>query len=91
MKRLDSKFSIDGERVVKTANREPIPDDEPLFLVRARDRLALPLLRMYLELSRADACNDYHFAKLNRTISDFAEFAKNHPERMKQPSITRGM
>jgi hypothetical protein len=91
MKRLDGKFSIDGERIVKTSNGEPIPNDEPVFLIRARDRLALPLLRIYEQLSNVDGCNDYHFSALYKTIEEFARFAAHNPGRMKQPSVTRGL
>jgi hypothetical protein len=91
MKKLDGKFSIDGDRIVKTSNGDPIPDDEPVFLIRARDRLALPLLRIYDQLSQVDGCNDYHFAALTRSIADFAEFARLNPTKMKQPSVTRGL
>jgi hypothetical protein len=91
VKRIDSKFHIDGDRIVKTANGEAIPEDEPLFLMRARDRLAIPMLRIYEQLSRVDGCNDYHFDKLSRTIGEFEDFARTNPGRMKQPSVTRGM
>jgi hypothetical protein len=90
MKKLDNKFSINGETIVKTSNGEPIPHDEPVFLIRARDRLAIPLLRMYWLLSEVDGCNDYHFAALKASIEQFQEFAAKNPFRMKQPSITRG-
>ena len=91
MKKLDSKFSIDGERIVKTSSGEQIPDDEPVFLIRARDRLALPLLRIYEQLSLIDGCNDYHFASLIRTLAAFEQFARLNGGRMKQPSVTRGL
>lgn len=91
MKQLDSKFSIDGSyRIVKTSNGEAVPDDEPLFLLRARDRLALPLLEIYNQLSIVDGCNEYHFEALNKTIGRFAQFARLNPSRMKQPSVTKG-
>jgi len=91
MRRIDSKFHIENDKIVKTANGEPIPPEEPLFLIRARDRLALPMLRIYEQLSQVDGCNDYHFDKLARTIAEFSDFAAKHPERMKQPSVTRGL
>lgn len=91
MKRIDGKFSIAGEMIVKTTSGEAIPEDEPLFLLRARDRLALPLLRVYEQLSLVDGCNTYHFAALLKTIAEFEEFTRLHGDRMKQPSITRGV
>lgn len=91
MKNIDGKFSIDGDRIVKTSNGEPIPEDEPVFLLRARDRLAIPLLEIYNQLSIVDGCNDYHFAALNKSIAQFAQFARLNPGKMKQPSVTRGL
>ena len=48
MRKIDSKFHVDGDKIVKTTNDEVLPEDEPLFLVRARDRLAMSLLVHYL-------------------------------------------
>jgi hypothetical protein len=88
---IDVKFATtqDGE-IVKKSNGEILPPDEPIFLLRARDRLALQLLHVYRELSVQDGCNDYHMEGLEKTICYFTDFKKNYPERMKQPSITRG-
>lgn len=91
MRTLDSKFLIDKERIIKASNGEEVPLDEPLFLIRARDRLALQLLMEYRRLSIFDGCNDYHMTKLDETIKRFLDFSREHPERMKQPSVTRGL
>jgi hypothetical protein len=87
---LDGKFQIKGGQIVKMSNGEPIPIDEPVFLFRARDRLAVPMLRIYEQVSVVDGCNDYHFDALNQSIQRFEKFAKDNPNRMKQPSVTRG-
>lgn len=89
MRKIDEKFSTTGD-IVKRSNGEVVPEDEPLFLIRARDRLALATLQHYLYLSQADGCNDFHFEHLNADIKAFEKFRSDHPERMKQPSITRG-
>jgi hypothetical protein len=49
MRKLNEMFHIDGERLVKTSNNEPVPDDEPLFILRGRDVVALPGLLGYRE------------------------------------------
>lgn len=90
MRRIGSKFEIKDGQVVKISNGEVIPPDEPLFLLRARDRLALPLLHIYEQLSEVDGCNEYHFLKLGEAIQEFEKFALDYPGRMKQPSVTRG-
>ena len=88
---IDGKFGIDEQyRIVKLSNGEPIPSDEPLFLLRGRDRLAIRTLDFYHDKSQEDGCNDYHFSVLDPAAEAFRKFAQERPERMKQPSITRG-
>jgi hypothetical protein len=101
-KQIDPKFHIQaddsaigegrcGITIVKTSNGEPIPDDEPLMLFRARDRNVLAMLHKYRELCEADGCNEFQMDGVNNRIEAFNNFAKDHPERMKQPGITRGL
>lgn len=89
MRRIDEKFDTTGQ-IVKRSNGEIIPEDEPLFLIRARDRLAIAALLEYRRMSAEDGCNDFHFEHLDKDIEAFKKFREEHPERMKQPSITRG-
>ena len=89
MKRIDNKHHLNGEQIVKTGNGVPIPDDEPVILFRARDTLALPMLRHYRELCVADHCTDFQLASLDDMIRRFEEFATTSPT-MKQPGVTRG-
>jgi hypothetical protein len=91
MRKLDSKFSVDGDQIIKTSNGEAIPEDEPVMIFRGRDRLALPLIRIYEQLGIIDGCNDYHAELVGKQIAAFEKFAEEHPERMKQPSVTRGL
>ena len=90
MRKISNRFHIDGEEIIKTSNGQPIPHDEPLLILRARDRLAIPLLRIYQQLSIVDGCNDWFLGEQKITIADFEAFAREHPERMKQPGVTRG-
>lgn len=75
-------------RIVKTSNGEAIPEDEPLFLARGRDNLALPMLAYFQTLCAG--CSDYQIRANAETIAKFTRFRQEHPERMKQPGITRG-
>jgi len=90
MRVIDPKFHIEGEQIIKTSNGEPIPDDEPLILVRARDNLAVALLKAYLHLSVKANCTDYQILGVAERISAFERFANNNPKRMKSPGITEG-
>jgi len=90
MRAIDAKYHVENETILKTLTGEPVPDDEPLILFRARDRLALPMLRIYRVLSEMDGCSRYHMQGLSVVINAFRDFKIKHPERMKQPGITKG-
>jgi hypothetical protein len=89
LRKIDGKFAIVDDKIVNPAG-DPIPDDEPLFLLRARDHLAIDTLLAYRALSIRDNCTDYHLDGISDALHRFQEFKREHPERMKQPGITRG-
>ena len=92
MRKLDGKFHLEGEKIIKTSNGEELDlEREPVILIRARDRLALPLLRIYRELSLVDNCNQYHLQGISKCITKFANFIINNPDKIKQPGITKGL
>jgi hypothetical protein len=97
---IDSKFAVTvGGSIIKlvgtfhdmTGKAEIVPLDEPLFLVRARDHLAVQMLTYYRELCALDQCTDWQIEGVTKTIEIFNDFAKDHPERMKQPGVSRGL
>lgn len=85
---IDGKFGISGDKIVNLVSGEEIPRDEPLFILRARDNNAYDTLMHYLSLCQAE-CNSLHLEGIKQTIRKFIAFTKEHPERMKQPGITR--
>jgi hypothetical protein len=89
-RQLGNRFVVRDNEIVKLSNGEVLPHDEPLFLMRARDHLAITALLEYRKIAIADGCNDYLLGLLQETIEVFRGFAENHPERMKQPGVTRG-
>lgn len=91
MRRIDPKFHISGDEIIKTSNGQPVPEDEPLFLLRGRDHLAVLLLKLYLLLSERDDCTDFHLDGVRERIEAFEKFRDQHPVRMKQPGVTRGL
>lgn len=99
VKNIDNKFSmyvgannmpVLAKRLVNGA-LVPIPDDEPLFLFRARDTLALPTLQRYMGLCLADGCTNLQIESLRGMIDRFAQFAAHNPGAMKQPGLTMGI
>lgn len=69
---------------------QAIPEEEPVILFRARDKLALPMLEYYRQLCKLDGCTDFQLASMDDMIRRFREFADTS-DTMKQPGITRGM
>lgn len=77
----DPKYDIIDGRIVNRHTGEAIPDDEPIFIFRARDKRAVPALLEY-----ADLCRDPgHVAAIQKRVKHFRAFASRHPERMKLP------
>jgi hypothetical protein len=90
MRKINGAFHIEGEQIIKTSNGEAIPEDEPLFLLRGRDRLAATLLSVYWDLAEEDGCNQWFLDKVKEAMDKFQNFAIEHHDRMKQPGITMG-
>lgn len=92
MRKVNDRFHMEGERIIKTSNGQEIPlEEEPVLILRGRDKLAVALLYHYLMLSHLDGCNDYQMESLKEVIEKFKEFSVKFPERMKQPGVTRGL
>lgn len=89
-RRIGNRFTIQDGQIVKISNGEVLPIEEPLFLLRARDHLALPLLHQYRILCVGDGCNDYILKLLDEMIDLFGHFQRLYPDQMKQPGITKG-
>ncbi len=85
----DLKFKI-VTKIVKKSNGEPIPQNEPIFFLRARDNLAIKVLNFYKSLCLSENCTSYQIDGIDRVIEKFENFAEKYPRKMKQPGITRG-
>jgi hypothetical protein len=88
VRKIDGKFSTDGVSIFNTVSGELVPEDEPLFLLRARDVHALAAIDAYQFAVEKD-CNELHRAGIKQLRSKFKAFASSNPDRMKQPGITR--
>ena len=82
MKTQDPKYDIEDGRLVNAATRVPIPEDEPIFILRAQDRRAAATLWEYWH----DCVNLVHRNAVYKRLTAFRDFAeRSHPERMKEP------
>jgi len=86
MRKIDSKYSIteDG-KLINSENGKELPQDEPLFLFRAKDMLATVALQHYaLACTDADI-PDEHFIGVATALKEFGKFAIEHADRMTIP------
>lgn len=81
----EPKYRFDGGRVINRASGEAIPLDEPVMVFRGRDKHAVALIRFYLGLVSDLGHQDAVAARL----CQFADFADQHPDRMKEPDTER--
>jgi hypothetical protein len=75
------KYGIVDNKIVNRATGIAIPDDEPVFILRAKDRAAMFLLDAYLD--RVE--NETHADSVAVAMRNFQNFAKNNSDRMKEP------
>jgi hypothetical protein len=71
-------------RIVNRQSGEAIPDDEPIFILRARDVLAVPLLKEYFALVYGQ-CGDSHITAVRKRLAQFAKWQEENPGRVKKP------
>lgn len=77
----ERKYKIKDGNLVKRNNEVPIPEDEPLFIFRAKDRKALSALVAYnMILDNLDQKES-----VMKSINDFREFQENNPDKMNEP------
>lgn len=78
----EPKYDVNQSgQVVSRATGKIIPDDEPIFILRAQDKNAALAISYYKLLCE----NNRDFkAFVNKRLFDFIKFAHDHPERMKE-------
>lgn len=77
----DPKYEVWNGRIINRKTRKQIPDDEPVFILRAKDVAALMALQAY-ELACA---NEEHRQAVTHRIYDFKKFQRAHPDEVKEP------
>jgi hypothetical protein len=85
---IDGKFGFKDGKIVNLVSGQEIPEDEPLFLLRGHDHYALEAIHAY-QTACVSECNELHNAGIQQVREKFCRFQAEHPERMKQPGITR--
>jgi len=88
MRTIDGKYHIENDQIIKTATGEVVPEEEPLFLLRARDPLAVSALLDYMDCCDARGCTRAQVALVGLRAEMFKLFRRTHPEAMKLPGST---
>lgn len=81
MKLQDPKYNFQDGRVINRGTGEAIPLDEPVMVFRARDRRVISAIEAY----QLEIRNQEHFEAVQARREDFEAFAREHPDRMKEP------
>ena len=89
MQNLDGKYSItqgaSKSSIVNTATGKPIPDDEPVFILRAKDSAVLETLGHYKSITRLMGASEEFLTHIEQIIIRFAEWEDDNNHLMKVP------
>lgn len=78
----EPKYFINEKgRLTNRSTGKPIPDEEPVFVLRGQDKHAIEALAAY----RASVSDPVHGMVVAQRIADFCAYAEGYPERMKEP------
>lgn len=72
-----------------TTERESIPADEPVFMIRARDATAMYVLGTYLDNCTKIGSPLEHLHMVLDTVEEFRNWRAEHPELIKIPDSKR--
>lgn len=80
----EPKYKIKGQ-IINRETGQPIPDDEPVFILRARDVTAVSTLTAYHKNAGDAGSPPEHLLAVEKRIEQFKKFSEEHPDRMKKP------
>jgi len=84
MRHIGEKYYTDGKGIFKF-DHTPIPEDEPLFLFRGRDRLVPQLLKYYLELRQEITEPKQNIQLLKADIDKIEAWQKANADKVRTP------
>lgn len=74
-----------GDVIVEREPGNPLGEDEPVFLLRARDATSVPLLEKYLNLIFLKNSPPKHIYAVEDVIQTFREWQRRNPTLVKIP------
>lgn len=78
----EPKYTVNGHAIVNRATGQEIPADEPVFILRARDKHAMYAMRDYLRYLPTGTA---HHAAVEARVMDFFNFKSLNMGLMKEP------
>jgi hypothetical protein len=82
-------MGYDGKYGRVTTEHGDIPDDEPVIVFRARDKLTCPLLSAYHALCEKGGSPERHLQLVEQTYTRFADWQEANPGKVKTPDSER--
>ena len=89
MRSIDGKYGVtQGDsrgKIINLSTGVEIPVDEPLFLIRGKDLLAVEAVLNYRNLASQHSVASEFLTHLDEVISGISDFQRSNPERCKFP------
>lgn len=76
MRQIDAKYKTSGD--ITKLDGTPIPDDEPLILFRAQDKLLTALLEYYNELCQQAGSPEEQLERVRERVELIREWQERH-------------
>ena len=83
MRQIDGKYKTDGN--LTKMDGTPIPDDEPLVLFRAKDKLLPQVLENYKKLCQDAGCQPHQVETLGPMIQRVKDWQTANSGKVKLP------
>ena len=83
MRQIDDKYQTNGD--ITKLDGAPVPEDEPLILFRAKDKLLVKMLDYYQKLCRDAGSPESQTKTLQSRIDTIKAWQANHQDKLKVP------
>lgn len=83
MRQIDGKYKTSGD--LTKLDGTPLPEDEPLILFRAHDKLLVDLLTYYAKLCKDAGSPDQQLTLLQKRIDEIKAWQSAHQDQLKVP------
>ena len=83
MRQIDGKYKTNGN--ITKMDGTPIPDDEPLILFRAKDKLLPQVIENYKKLCQDAGCQPQQIETLGQLIQQVKDWQAANPDKVRLP------